>query len=143
MLGHPPSARARASSRVLTAVVAITVVLSVGCSRVPSNTPEGYGDTLEDGTTIVQANFMGFCVDAQNDGDVVASSAEELCGCIYQLIVDEVPFARFQEYDQQLEDDPTDLPAEYQDFADRCADGDPGESAGGESDATTTTAGGE
>jgi hypothetical protein len=120
----------RSSVRRLTlVVVAVGLILATGCSRVPSNTPESYTATSAGNPEpVTQTNFMVACRAGFEDPNAtttaqpaVEQSTDGLCSCIYAKIVAEVPFDTFKDYDQQLKDDPTDVPKQYRQFADQCA----------------------
>jgi hypothetical protein len=104
-----------------------------GCATVPSNTPDDYGQVTED-------NYLSACEEAGE------SSAD--CQCLYDGIVDTVPFNDFKDFEDRVKEDPTDVPGAYQDIVDGCSstlpagrsDADGAESDGeGEGDSTTTT----
>jgi hypothetical protein len=112
-------------------------LFATGCSQVPSNTPKacdgeddtncGYTATSEGSSEpVTQINFMNACVEAQTDADVSKDAADDLCGCIYGRIVEEIPFEDFSDFDAQLEEDPTDVPKAYEEFAEQCASGEGG-----------------
>jgi hypothetical protein len=126
--------KTRRSRLVALSCTGLLALAAVGCTN-PSNTPEAYGETNADGVDIVRANFLEGCVAAGDEAGIGNSSD---CECQYDAIVEEIPFEEFQEIEDQLKDDPTDLPDRYIDIADRCVDG---EVTVPRDDDTTTTAG--
>lgn len=125
---QPTRRRARWAS------LGLGVVLLAGCARVPSNTPEAYTDTAEDGTVIVENNYLSACAESgENESD---------CRCFYDGIVDTVPFDQFKDFESQLDEDPTDVPSAYDDIVTDCQRGETvGPTADpGSEDATTTSA---
>jgi hypothetical protein len=113
----------------------VGTVLLAGCARVPSNTPEAYTDTAEDGTVIVESNYLSACDESgENESD---------CRCFYDGLVETVPFDEFKDFESQVKDDPTDVPAAYQDIVTDCQGGPTvGPTADPESGDSTTTTGG-
>jgi hypothetical protein len=119
--------------RALSALFVAAALALTGCSTVPSNTPEDYTATSEGNPQpVTEQNFMDACVSAEGDD----AGAEDRCGCIYDRIVEEVPFEDFQEFDDRLAADPTDVPDVYTELAADCARGSSADDEG-----TTTTAG--
>jgi hypothetical protein len=110
------------------------LVLATGCASVPSNTPEAYTDTNADGTVIVEANYLSAC---EESGETSSN-----CQCYYDAIVETIPFDEFKDFEQQVEDDPADIPGDYQDIVDDCRAGNtvgPTADADADADSTTTT----
>jgi hypothetical protein len=124
--------------RALVLAALLIGLLLTGCSRVPSNTPDSYTATSEGSKEpVTEQNFMKACLQAETDADGSEAAATDQCECVYARIVDEIPFDDFQKYDTQLNEDPTDVPAKYEEFAQDCASGEGGGTS--EGDATTTT----
>ncbi|MDZ7732337.1 MAG: hypothetical protein U5R31_03810 [Acidimicrobiia bacterium] len=96
-------------------VVAGLLVLGLTGCRSPSNDPEAYTDTNAAGTVVVEHNFLEACRDA--------GTSESDCRCIYDGLVEAVPFDEFEEIQGQLEDDPADVPESYVEVADGCVAG--------------------
>ena len=79
-------------------LLALAVVLA-GCG---DDKPDDYDAEVED-------NFVRDCVE-QNSGE----NAEAVCQCAYDKFREEIPFDRFSEVDEELQDDPeTTLPDDF------------------------------
>src|SRR5690606_31009396 len=108
MADQPPAddrpTRPRARRRLLLAAAALAVLFT-GCASVPSNTPDAYGEVTED-------NYLSAC---EASG---ASSAD--CQCLYDAIVETVPFEDFEDFEDRVAEDPTDVPGPYRDIVDDC-----------------------
>lgn len=108
------------------AALALGAVVFAGCARVPSNTPTDYGQVTEE-------NFASACAESgENESD---------CRCFYDAIVRDIPFEEFKDLESQVKDDPTDVPAAYEDIVTSCV---AGETVGptaetGTTDTTTST----
>jgi hypothetical protein len=83
------------------ATTALAAALLVACGDDRST---GYDERVE-------AEFLQACTSA---------TPEPVCRCLYDRIVDEVPFERFEEVDRRLSD-PDALPADIEALAVRCA----------------------
>jgi hypothetical protein len=77
-------------------------------SEATSTTEEASGYNAD-----IEANFMNSCTETAQPGQAV-------CQCIYDKIVATVPFDRFVEIDQQLNEDENARPQELVDIATEC-----------------------
>ena len=110
-----PSRSGRPSLRSLLAVAAMVALL--GACTQGRTVPDKYGDTTRE-------NFMDGCVETTTgDGDGRTFTEEEgdaICECAYEGIVEDIPFSEFKEINEQQEEDPTELPQEFQDIMADC-----------------------
>ena len=61
---------------------------------------------------LVIDNFTGSCESA--------GSSATFCGCVIDALQQDVPYDRFVEIDQQLAEDPSNIPSELTDAAEGC-----------------------
>ena len=93
----------RCRGLILRAAAAALVVAVAACGDASSD--DGYGPEG-------RADFVEACS---------AGASADACGCFYDRLADEVPFARFEQVDQQIRDDPTAIPDDVADLAIDCS----------------------
>ena len=108
----PPPTRRRARYAV---GVALAVLLLGACTGRPP-TPTSYGDTT-------QRNFSRGCLAEARQKDSGISDPEQYCKCVYDKIVDTIPFDRFKEVNSDLSDEPGPLPSDLLKIRDSCVEG--------------------
>ena len=111
-----PSRSGRPSLR--TALTVVVMVVLLGACTQGRTVPDKYGDTTRN-------NFLDGCVqttssDSGEGETFTEDEARDICVCAYEGIVEDIPFSEFKEINEQQEEDPTELPQEFQDIMADC-----------------------
>ncbi len=99
--------------------VIVAFALAVTAAGCTDSRPDGYGAAVE-------ALFVKGCAEPA-EGQALP---EDVCRCAYERIKDAVPFEEYERLDEQLREDPEDIPDEVVDAFAACS---------GEQETTTTT----
>jgi hypothetical protein len=91
---------------------ALALVLLAGCTGRP-RTPTGFGEATE-------KNFRQGCTQSIKDEGIDAPA--DYCTCVYEAIVDSIPFDEFKEINSKLSENPQQLPDRLLKIRDGCAD---------------------
>ena len=118
----PSRSRGRQCRIVL--MVALVLLLATSCGRGRAE-PTAYGTTTRE-------SFTGGCEEALapagdgSTGDVVADPAQRraACACVYEEVsgANGLPFARFQQINDELEETPGPLSDDLRRIVERCVD---------------------
>jgi hypothetical protein len=115
----PPGSGNRGVWIAVAAIAAVAIVLAAIVATSGGDGGGGDGGEAEGYTPEVEEEFVSSCQAAAGDTGL----SESQCQCAFDEIEANVPFERFVEIDEQLREDPTDIPEELTDVMGTCLSG--------------------
>jgi len=115
----PPGSGNRGVWIAVAAIAAVAIVLAAIIATSGGDGGGGDGGEAEGYTPEVEEEFVSSCQAAAGDTGL----SESQCQCAFDEIEANVPFERFVEIDEQLREDPTDIPEELTDVMGTCLSG--------------------